>query len=69
MMKKNMGWMDRIIRVLVSVVFVVLHFTGVVDGVLGKVLLAMAAVFTLTSLISFCPLYRLVGFSTCRVKE
>jgi hypothetical protein len=65
-MKKNMGWMDRIIRLLVSVILVVLHFTGVVDGVLGKVLLAMAAVFTLTSLCSFCPLYRLLGINTCK---
>ncbi len=60
---------DRIIRILVSIVFVVLHFTGVVDGVLGKVLLALAAVFTLTSLLSYCPLYQIFGISTCKVKE
>ncbi len=68
-MKKNMSNADRIIRILVSIVFVVLHFTGVVDGVLGKVLLALAAVFTLTSLLSYCPLYQIVGISTCKVKE
>ncbi|HLP33077.1 MAG TPA: DUF2892 domain-containing protein [Bacteroidia bacterium] len=68
-MKKNMSNADRIIRILVSVVFVVLHFTGVVDGVLGKVLLALAAVFTLTSLLSYCPLYQIFGISTCKVKE
>ncbi|MFA7380868.1 MAG: DUF2892 domain-containing protein [Bacteroidia bacterium] len=68
-MKKNMSNADRIIRILVSIVFVVLHFTGVVDGVLGKVLLALAAVFTLTSLLSYCPLYQIFGISTCKVKE
>ncbi|MBP6304008.1 MAG: DUF2892 domain-containing protein [Bacteroidia bacterium] len=68
-MKKNMSNTDRIIRILVSIVFVVLHFTGVVDGVLGKVLLALAAVFTLTSLLSYCPLYQIFGISTCKVKE
>lgn len=68
-MKKNMSNADRIIRILVSIVFVVLHFTGVVDGVIGKVLLALAAVFTLTSLLSYCPLYQIFGISTCKVKE
>ncbi len=56
-MKNNMGNLDRIIRVTVAVVFAVLYFTGVVSGTLGIILLALGAVFVLTSLVSFCPLY------------
>lgn len=64
-MKKNMGSADRIIRVLLAAVFAYLYFGGIVTGTLGIVLVVLGAVFVLTSLISFCPLYTLVGFSTC----
>ncbi|HEX4956633.1 MAG TPA: DUF2892 domain-containing protein [Lacibacter sp.] len=64
-MKKNMGSADRIIRVLLAAVFAYLYFGGVVTGTLGIVLVVLGGVFVLTSLISFCPLYTLVGFSTC----
>lgn len=60
-----MGLADRIIRLVISAVFAALYFTGTVTGVVGIILLVLAAVFTLTSVISFCPLYTLVGFSTC----
>lgn len=56
-MKKNMGTIDKVIRIVVAVVFVVLFFTHVVTGVLGYIFLAIAAIFLITSLISFCPLY------------
>lgn len=52
-----MGSVDRIARILVAVAFVVLFLTHVVTGVLGYVMLAVAAIFVLTSVISFCPLY------------
>ncbi len=64
-MKKNMGNIDKIIRVLVAIVIAVLFFTNVISGTLGIVLLVLAGVFVLTSLISFCPLYTLVGINTC----
>jgi hypothetical protein len=64
-MKKNMGNADRIIRVVLAVIFAALYFSGTVTGTLGIVLVVLGAVFLLTSLISFCPLYTLVGLSTC----
>lgn len=64
-----MGGADRIIRILLAVVFAVLYFTGTVSGTLGIVLLVFAAVFLLTSFISFCPLYPIFGISTCKVKD
>ena len=67
-MKKNMGTVDKVIRILVAVVVVVLYFTHVISGVLAIVLLAFSAIFVVTSLISFCPLYMPFGLST-RKKE
>ena len=64
-MKKNMGTIDRGIRVALAIVMVVLFATHVVEGVLGYVLLGVAGIFVLTSLVSFCPLYTLVGIRTC----
>lgn len=64
-MKKNMGNIDKIIRILVAIVIAVLFFTNVISGTLGIVLLVLAGVFVLTSVISFCPLYTLVGINTC----
>ena len=67
-MKKNMGTVDKVIRILIAVVMVVLFFTHVITGTLGIILLVLAGVFVLTSLISFCPLYLPFGLST-RKKE
>jgi len=64
-MKKNMGNIDKIIRILVAIVIAVLFFTNVISGTLGIVLLVFAGVFVLTSVMSFCPLYTLVGINTC----
>jgi Protein of unknown function (DUF2892) len=68
-MKKNMGSADRIIRLLLAAVFAVLYFTNTVTGAFGIILLVLGAVFVLTSLISFCPLYPIFGISTCPVKK
>ena len=64
-MKKNMGNLDKIIRIIVAIAFAGLYFGGVITGTMGIVLLVLGAVFVLTSLVSFCPLYTLVGLNTC----
>ncbi len=68
-MKKNMGSADRMIRIIIAAVIVVLYFTNVVSGALGLILLIFAGVFVLTSFISFCPLYAPFGISTCSTKD
>ena len=65
-MKKNMGSLDKIIRILLVIAIGVLYYTKVIDGTLALVLGAFAAVLLLTSLISFCPLYLPFGISTKR---
>jgi Protein of unknown function (DUF2892) len=68
-MKPNMGNVDRIIRVLLAAVFAYLYFSGTVTGTVGIILVVLGAVFVLTSLVSFCPLYALIGLNTCPVKK
>ena len=54
---KNMGKADKIIRLLIAVVFTVLFLNHVITGVFGIVLVILAAVFVLTSFVGTCPLY------------
>jgi len=63
-MKKNMGLVDRIVRVVFAAVVGVLVLLGQVTGVAAIVLGAFAVVFVLTSVVSVCPLYMPFGLST-----
>lgn len=68
-MTKNMGTADRFIRTILAAVFAILYFTNVITGTIGIVLMVLAAVFLLTSFISFCPLYAPFGLSTCSTEK
>jgi hypothetical protein len=68
-MKANMGSADRLIRFVLAVIFAALFFTETVSGTLGIVLMTLAVVFTLTSFVSFCPLYAPFGINTCSTKK
>ena len=65
-MNKNMSNADRAIRLAVVVVIAILYYTGVVSGTLAIILGVVAVAFVVTSLIGWCPLYRIVGLSTRR---
>lgn len=56
-MKKNMGSVDRIIRIILAVVVAVLYFTNQISGTAAIILGILAIIFLLTSLVGFCPLY------------
>lgn len=63
-MIKNMSSVDRIIRIVLAVVFAYLYFSGAVTGTLGLILFILGIVFFLTSLLTYCPIYAIFGFST-----
>lgn len=63
-MKTNMGSYDKIIRVMISILLVVLFANDIIVGAAGWVIIAIAAVFTLTSIVGYCPLYSIFGFNT-----
>ncbi|MBK6275635.1 MAG: DUF2892 domain-containing protein [Saprospirales bacterium] len=68
-MKKNMGSVDRIVRILVAVVIAILYFTHVLSGTVAIVLLVLAGIFVATSFMSFCPLYLPFGLSTIKKEQ
>ncbi|HMR90074.1 MAG TPA: DUF2892 domain-containing protein [Saprospiraceae bacterium] len=68
-MTKNMGTTDKIIRLVLAAVVAALYFTGTISGTLALVLGVFAIIFALTSLVSFCPLYSIVGINTCSVRK
>lgn len=65
-MKKNMNSIDKLIRLFLAIILIVLFYKEVLTGTLGLIALVLALVLTITSLISFCPLYTLFGISTCK---
>ncbi len=67
-MKKNMGSADRIIRLILAALFIILFIFNYVTGIFGYILLALAAIFILTSIVNFCPLYAIFGIKTCKTK-
>jgi hypothetical protein len=64
MMVKNLGTVDRVVRLVAAVVIAVLYFTNVISGVVAIVLGILALILLVTSLIGFCPLYVPFKFST-----
>ena len=54
---KNIGKSDKIVRILIAVLFTVLFLNQVVTGIFGVVLVILAGVFLLTSVVGSCPLY------------
>jgi hypothetical protein len=68
-MKKNMGNVDKVIRILVALVIIGLYLAHVISGVVAIVLIIIAAIFVLTSMLSFCPLYLPFGINTDKKKD
>ncbi len=64
-----MGSFDKVVRLLAAVLFIILFVTNAVPLIFGYILLALAAIFILTSLVSFCPLYAIFGIKTCKMKS
>jgi hypothetical protein len=63
-LNKNLGTVDRIIRIALALVFAGLIVTGTVSGVFAVILGVLAGVFAVTSVFSFCPLYLPFKLST-----
>ncbi len=63
-MKKNMGTIDKALRIIFAALSVALYLTGVFKGTLGIIVLLIAAMFLITSIFGICPLYTLFGWNT-----
>ena len=68
-MKKNVGNIDKGVRIGIAVIIALLYKANYISGTTAIVLLSLAGIFILTSLISFCPHYLPFGISTCKKKD
>lgn len=64
-MFKNVGNFDRLIRFVFAAVFAWLYFNDIVSPALGYVLMVLSLVFLITALLSYCPIYQILGLSGC----
>lgn len=63
-MKKNMGVLDRTIRIIIAIIGGLIVYLGMVEESSSLVLLTVAGIFVLTSLVGFCPFYGIFGLNT-----
>lgn len=68
-MKKNMGTIDRTIRIIFALLIIVLYFTGTISGTAAIILGIIAIAFLVTSFIGFCPSYLPFKISTKKKEE
>ncbi|MCD2259591.1 YgaP family membrane protein [Psychroserpens luteolus] len=67
-MKSNVGTSDKVIRIALAIVIGVLYFADIISGTWSYVLLGFAFILILTSVMSFCPIYKLLGINSCSLK-
>jgi hypothetical protein len=68
-MTKNMGTIDKAIRIGVALIIIALYFTEKLPGAWAIALLIIALIFVATSFMSFCPLYLPLKINTNKNKS
>ncbi len=63
-MQKNVGTLDRSIRALAGIAAIAAYIFSLVEGTVGIVVLVVGIVLLVTSAISWCPPYTLLGINT-----
>ena len=65
-MKKNVGSIDKVIRIILAAVIGILAISHVISGTVAIILLILEGVLILTTVVSFCPIYYPMGISTAK---
>ncbi len=68
-MKKNVGSLDKIIRIVIAVVAFYYAYSGGIASPWNFVLYAVGAIMILTALLGTCPIFSILGMSTNKPKE
>lgn len=68
-MIKNVGNLDRFVRLTLGFILLVVSIILGVQSTLSIILLILAIVFITTSIVSFCPLYTIFKIDTSKKKE
>jgi hypothetical protein len=68
-MQHNEGTIDRAVRGVVAVAAAIGAAAVGVGSALGIGLLVVAAIMAVTAAVGFCPIYRIIGVSTCPLDQ
>lgn len=68
-MKHNVGGVDRIGRIVVGIVLLIVGLTAPVEMTWRIVALVVAAIALVTATVRFCPANWLLGINTCEREE
>jgi hypothetical protein len=68
-MKPNVGGMDRIGRIVIGVVLLIVGLAAPISAFWQIVALVVAAVALVTAFVRFCPANYLLGINTCKLEE
>jgi len=70
-MAKNVGSIDKIIRLVAGILLIVLPFVSGISlfesSTMTLLSVVVGVVFVGTALFNFCPIYRIFGIRTCKV--
>ncbi|WP_207492971.1 YgaP family membrane protein [Aridibaculum aurantiacum] len=68
-MKKNIGTNDKIVRLMMACLIVILYYTNAIEGNLATALLFISGSFVGTAFLGVCPVYTIFGINTCEHAE
>ena len=68
-MKPNEGSTDRIVRVILGIVLIIIGWPVLGNSVLGVVLDVIGVILLITAITGFCTIYRLLGINTIKVPK
>jgi len=68
-MKKNVGKIDKIIRFMVAIIFILLIVTEIATGIWFWILGALALIFIATGIMGWCGIYSVFGITTCSLQK
>lgn len=68
-MKKNMGVVDRVYRVVVALLVALFGYLEIIGGIFSTVLIVLAVIFIITSIVGYCPVYSLFKVNTYQTKQ
>lgn len=63
-MNKNVGKIDRLIRIILSLSIGILYLAGIISGTTALILATLAIVFSVTSAVGSCPIYSVCNITT-----
>jgi len=68
-MSRNVGGIERTVRILIGLAFLAIAFFHVITGALAIVVYVVAAIALITGLFGYCPAWAVFGINTCRTKH